>query len=93
MTGRSDNDRPTIEFPCEDYPIRVMGDAGQSFQTFVLDVFERHAPGFDRAKVQVRPSRNGRFESVCVTIRATGPAQLETLFLDLKQNPAVKMVL
>lgn len=87
------NDKPVIEFPCENYPVRVMGDSGASFRQFVLDVFERHAPGFDRGRVQVKPSRNGRFESVCVFITATGTPQLENLFTNLKQNPAVKMVL
>lgn len=87
------SDKPVIEFPCENYPIRVMGESGESFRQFVLDVFERHAPGYERNRVQVRPSRNGRFESVCVFITATGTRQLEDLFADLKQNPAVKMVL
>lgn len=93
IDGADDDDRPVIQFPCENYPIRVMGEAGPAYQGFVLEVFERHAPGFDRTKVQVRPSRNGRFESVCVTITATGPAQLEAIFVALKQNTAVKMVL
>lgn len=87
------SDKPVIEFPCENYPIRVMGESGESLCQFVMDVFERHAPGYDRSRVQVRPSRNGRFESVCVFITATGTRQLEDLFTDLKQNPAVKMVL
>lgn len=84
---------PKIEFPCENYPIRVMGVAGDDFQRFVLEVFERHARGFDRSKVQVRPSRKGNYESVTVTIVATGTAQLEALFEALKANSSVKMVL
>lgn len=88
-----DAEPPRIEFPCADYPIRVMGYAGLEFQEFVLTVIERHAPEFDRAQVQVRPSRNGRFESVYVRITATGVEQLSTIFADLKQNPAVQMVL
>ncbi len=84
---------PKIEFPCENYPIRVMGDAGEALQTFVLETFDKHCPGFDRSIVQVRPSSKGRYESVLVTITATGEPQLKALFEDLKQNPAVKMVL
>lgn len=87
------SEKPVIEFPCENYPIRVMGESSEAFRAFVLDMFERHAPGFERSRVDVRPSRNGRFESVCVFITATGTKQLEALFIDLKKNPAVRMVL
>lgn len=87
------SDKPVIEFPSENYPIRVMGESGESFRQYVMGVFERHAPGFDRSRVQVRPSRNGKFESVCIFITATGTQQLEALFIELKENPAVKMVL
>ncbi|MGB1141090.1 MAG: YbeD family protein, partial [Halioglobus sp.] len=38
---------PKIEFPC-DYPIKVLGRSSDAYQSIILDVFERHAPGFDR---------------------------------------------
>ncbi|MGQ9425073.1 HP0495 family protein [Gilvimarinus sp. F26214L] len=84
---------PRIEFPCHDYPIKVMGDAGAELHDWVITVMERHAPGFDVSKVTIRDSRNGRFQSVTVFITATGEPQLKALFEDLKQLDAVKMVL
>ena len=36
---------PKIEFPC-DYPIKVMGRSSDVFESVILEVFERHAPGF-----------------------------------------------
>lgn len=84
---------PKIEFPCPDYPIKAMGDAGQDFHEFVISVMERHAPGFDQTKISVRDSRNGRFQSVTVVITATGEAQLKAIFEDLKTSPKTKMVL
>ncbi|TQV68259.1 DUF493 domain-containing protein [Exilibacterium tricleocarpae] len=89
----SDPQAPRIEFPCPDYPVKVMGDAGRDFIDFVLSATERHAPGFDRDKVSVRDSRNGRYQSVTVFITAQGEAQLQALFEDLKTNPKLKMVL
>ncbi len=88
-----DVESPKIQFPCSNYPIKVMGYAGEGFREFVYQVMERHDAGFDRSRAQVRPSRTGRFESVNVEITATGAAQLSALFADLKQNPAVQMVL
>lgn len=83
---------PKIEFPC-DYPIKVMGRAGAELHTLVLEVMERHAPGFDRASITVRDSSKGSFQAITVTIIATGEPQLMAIFADLKDHPQVQMVL
>ncbi|MBC6906833.1 DUF493 domain-containing protein [Saccharophagus sp. K07] len=89
----SDPTPPKIEFPCPGYIIRVMGESSEHFRAHVVEVFTRHAPDFDRDAMKIRPSRNGRFESVNVVITATGVTQLEAIFVDLKKHPAVQMVL
>ena len=86
-------DPPKIEFPCEDYPIKVMGDSGAEFHAFTLSVFERHAPGFDETRITIKDSRNGRFQSITIFITATGIDQLEAIHQDLKSNRQTKMVL
>lgn len=88
----SDVAAPKITFPC-DYPIKVVGAAGQDFRDHVLTVMELHAPGFDRSAVTLRDSRNGRFQSMTVTIAAAGEPQLQAIFADLKANPLVQIVL
>lgn len=89
----SDSTPPKIEFPCPDYPIKIIGDAELELYAWVMVVLERHAPDFDQQKITVRDSSNGRFQSITVFITATGPAQLKSIFEDLKQSQAVKMVL
>jgi len=89
----ADEQPPKIEFPCADYPIKVMGQAHQQFEDFVLEVMERHAPGYDRQRVSKRPSRNGTFVSITVFITATGIDQLEALHQELRSSSWVKMVL
>lgn len=84
---------PRIEFPCEDYPIKVMGVAGESFRAHVLEVIQQHAPEFDPEQVIYQPSRHGRYESIRLSITATGVEQLELIFQDLKRHTAVRMVL
>lgn len=88
----TDQEAPKIEFPC-DYPIKVLGEAGSELHTLVVEVMERHAPGFDQTKVTVRDSRKGNFQAITVTITATGEHQLGNIFTDLKVSPRVKMVL
>lgn len=84
---------PKIEFPCENYPIKSMGEATEGYHEAVLNVMQRHAPGFDVTQVSVRDSRNGTFRSVTVFITATGVNQLQAIFEDLKKLPETKMVL
>lgn len=83
---------PKIEFPCE-YPIKIMGVAGEALHVVVKQVMWRHAPGFDESAVTVRDSAQGSYQSITVTITATGVEQLEAIFMDLKSSTAVKMVL
>lgn len=83
---------PRVEFPC-DYPIKVVGEGAGDFRDVVVDIIRIHAPDLDEARVSVRESRNGRFLSVNVIIRATGEAQLQSIFTSLKQTGRVQMVL
>ncbi|MFT5082052.1 MAG: putative lipoic acid-binding regulatory protein [Lentisphaeria bacterium] len=89
----SDLPPPKIEFPCPGYPIKVLGEASEAYKLAVLEVMEIHASGFDRGRVTVRDSRNGRFHSVTVYIEATGIEQLQNIFEDLKKHPSTRMVL
>lgn len=84
---------PKIEFPCPDYPIKVMGDAGEPLRALVVEVFERHAPDFDAAAIRVKDSSKGTYQSLTVCIEATGKPQLQAIFDDLKASKLVKMVL
>ncbi|MYM63236.1 YbeD family protein [Pseudomaricurvus sp. HS19] len=92
QTG-SGQEPPKIEFPCEDYPIKVMGDSGPEFHQFAIEVMERHAPGLDQARITIKDSRNGRFQSITFMITATGIDQLQALHQELIASPMTKMVL
>jgi putative lipoic acid-binding regulatory protein len=83
---------PKIEFPC-DYPIKVLGRSSDKFQSVVLEVLERHAPGFDQGTVAIKASRKGTFSSLTVIITATGREQLDALHRDLLATGQVNMVI
>lgn len=86
-------DPPKIEFPCEDYVIKIMGTHSDDYQERMLEIVERHAPGFDRSKVSYKVSGKGTFRSINLFITATGPEQLHALHMDLRSTPETKMVL
>ncbi|GAA5444076.1 hypothetical protein Misp06_02259 [Microbulbifer sp. NBRC 101763] len=84
---------PKIEFPCEDYMVKVVRDANDQAHEFVLEVMRRHAPGLDEDRITLRDSSTGKFTSMTFFILATGEDQLKALFEELKEHPAVHMVL
>lgn len=86
-------DPPKIEFPCPDYPIKVLGDAGEALHQTVIEVMEEHAPGFDRTRISIKDSSGGRYQSITVYITATGVPQLEAIHEQLRAHPAIKIVL
>ena len=86
-------DAPKIEFPCEDYPIKVLGDAGQEMHQLVIEVMERHAPGFDQTQIKVKDSRNGTYQSLTIWITATGEPQLKSIHQELIASSKIKLVL
>ena len=88
----SEQERPRIEFPCE-YPVTVVADAGVTLREQLFAAFEEHAPGFDRAAVTQRASRNGNYQSLVFVITASGEVQLRRLFEGLKACPGVHVVL
>jgi len=81
-----------LDFPC-DFPIKVMGRKAPGFAQSVTEIVRRHAPDFDPATVEMRPSRQGRYLSVTCIVRATSREQLDALYQELCDHPSVVMVL
>ena len=81
-----------LEFPC-DFPIKIMGATRDGFAQAVLDVVAKHAPDFDAASMEMRPSRGGKYLSLTCTMRAVSKAQLDALYRELTAHPFVKIVL
>jgi uncharacterized protein len=89
----SETQPPKIEFPCENYPIKVLGESGSELHSYVIEIMERHAPGFDQTRITINESSKGRFQSLTVWITATGVDQLTAIHNDLRINRLIKMVM
>jgi len=83
---------PLLVFPTP-FPIKVMGRREEGYAQAVLEVVMRHAPDFDPATMEMRPSKAGTYLSVTVTINARSREQLDALYKDLSGHPMVMMVL
>lgn len=91
MTDATPNP-PLLEFPC-DFPLKIMGAAVDDFAQIIAALVCEHAPDFNPATMEMRPSRAGNYLSLTCTIRATSQAQLDTLYRALSSHAMVKVVL
>jgi hypothetical protein len=81
-----------LAFPTA-FPIKIMGRREGGFAQTVMEIVLRHAPDFEPASIEMRPSRQGKYLSLTVTVNATSREQLDALYRDLCDHPAVVMVL
>lgn len=81
-----------IIYPC-DFPIKIMGVTQEAFAQTMVNVVRSHDPEFDAGKMEMRPSSNGNYLSLTVTVRATSRGQLDNLYRALSSHPMVKVVL
>lgn len=85
--------QPTLlDFPC-DFPLKIMGARSDDFAQTIAAIVIEHAPEFDAATMEMRPSRAGNYLALTCTIRAISQAQLDALYRALSAHPLVKVVL
>lgn len=81
-----------LEFPCR-YPVKAMTHARQKALDQVITTIARQGADPDHDSVSVRPSRNGRFQSITVEVLAQSRTQLESVYSSLRALDVVVMTL
>jgi len=81
-----------LEYPCE-FPLKIFGLQQEGFVTAVLEVVNKHDPGYIASSMEMRASKNARYISLTCTVRATSREQLDALYQDLCDHPSIVMVL
>ena len=81
-----------IEYPT-DFPIKIMGRRQPRLVQTIVEIVKRHAPDFDDTTIEMRPSKKNNYLGITCTVRATSREQLDALYRDLCDHPAVVMVL
>ncbi|HET8552858.1 MAG TPA: DUF493 domain-containing protein [Gammaproteobacteria bacterium] len=92
MSADSDKEDSPLKFPCE-FPIKIMGREAADFDMHVRAIVDRNVGPPDVLEFRRRESRNDRFVSITVTIRATSRVQLDTLYRELSGDPRILFVL
>jgi putative lipoic acid-binding regulatory protein len=83
---------PKIEFPCVDYPIKVIGDTIVDVKQKIIDIVKKHATINDE-RIDERQSSNGKYTTVQLHIVAIGQDQLYDINSELRATGFVHMVL
>lgn len=91
--GGTTEEKPTIEFPCPDYLVKIIGDHCADYVSSILEVVCAHAPEFEPASATQQLSSNGRFCSINVRITAESAEHLARLNEALRKTGKVRMVL
>ncbi len=91
-SARPPDEAGTLAFPTP-FPIKIMGRSERGFAQGIMEIVLRHAPDFEPASMEMRPSRQGKYLSLTVTVNATSREQLDALYQELCDHPSVVMVL
>ena len=81
-----------MEFPCK-FPIKAMGLAIHNLDTVVYSIVQKHAPETDKDALSKKPSSNGKYVSITVTINASSRDQLDAIYQDLTSHEHIIMAL
>lgn len=84
---------PKIEFPCVNYPIKVIGLCEHDYLDVVLEIVRKHAPECSDTNIKEKESSKGSFRSVTLYITATGVEQLECIHKELMSHEYIRMVI
>lgn len=88
----SNEENPVMTFPCE-FPIKAMGLAIDDLHLKIFQLVQQHVPDLEHESVTQRPSKNGKYLSVTITIEASSRAQLDAIYMDLTACEHVIMAL
>jgi putative lipoic acid-binding regulatory protein len=81
-----------IQYPSA-FPIKVMGAHNEAFVEAVVAIVTLHDPAFDAGTMERRPSSNGNYLGLTVTVTATSRTQLDDIYRGLSGHPLIKYVL
>ncbi|MCU7815213.1 MAG: DUF493 domain-containing protein [Candidatus Thiodiazotropha sp. (ex Lucinoma kastoroae)] len=81
-----------LKFPC-DFPIKVMGKAEPGFEAMIVELVSRHTSEVLDTAVNSRLSKEGKWVSITINLRAESKDQLDAIYLDLSAHEKVVMAL
>ncbi|MFB2537775.1 MULTISPECIES: YbeD family protein [unclassified Acinetobacter] len=76
-----------------DYPIKLIGLAGDELRQAVIAILKKHFADFDEKTLTVRASSSGKYDSITAKLYFTELEQVHALYADLAACPLIKTAL
>ncbi len=86
------DDQGRLRFPCR-YAVKALTHAREHAVGQVVEAIATLGARPERDSVKVRPSRNGRFQSITVEVHAESRPELEAVYARLRALDVVVMTL
>lgn len=80
--GFTEETETCFKFPCE-FPVKAMGKTSAEFEIAVLEIMHRHVPDLAEDALKMRPSSQGHYTAITITIQAQSREQLDAIYMDL----------
>jgi uncharacterized protein len=81
-----------FEFPCE-FPVKAMGLACDELEIAVIEIINRHVDNLAEGALRMKPSKNGKYTAITITITAHSKQQLDAIYMDLTACELVSIAL
>ncbi len=92
MTGPTNADESLLQYPC-DFEVKAMGRNEPAFEDLVVTIVQRHLERGENVESRTSTSRKDNYQSVTVRFTATSRRQLDAIYMDLTDEPAVLVAL
>ena len=81
-----------LTFPC-DFVIKVFGATSTEFEEQVAKIIRKHQPQLAAGAITHRPSKDGKYIALSITLSVTSQKELDAIYYDLSASPYVIMAL
>lgn len=76
-----------FNFPCQ-FPIKCIGKK-ENLKNIVCAIVKNHVGEIHHRQVKIRPSKKSNYLSVTITILASSKSQIDSIYTELNNHPAV----
>lgn len=90
--GAEAQEETLLEFPCN-FAIKVFGRKAEGFADTMLKLVNELSDAKESATLQTRPSKNGKYEALTITLIASSKAELDRIYRALSSHDDVVMAL
>ena len=85
-------DQTLMTFPCE-FQIKIIGNNSELFVVEIIEITRKHFPDTQQKAIEKKPSQQGNYLAISITLYVEDQPTLDALYMDLTQHPDIKMVL